>query len=144
MGQEVPSRFEQLWWIEQTAEYLALSTKTLYGWRCRKYATHIRIRQLMGDRFQPAGPADSAAAEVPREGASSGQVNARPCTHPAGVRSFADCRCSDGARDGGGLGQSRVRWVAAKSAARVRHEDEFALGRRVRQQLVSTPGLGQR
>ena len=33
---EVPSRFEQLWSIEQTAEYLALSTKTLYGWRCRK------------------------------------------------------------------------------------------------------------
>ena len=38
MGQgELPSRFEQLWSIEQTAEYLALSTKTLYGWRCRKY-----------------------------------------------------------------------------------------------------------
>jgi hypothetical protein len=29
MEQEVPSRFEQLWSIEQTAEYLALSTKTL-------------------------------------------------------------------------------------------------------------------
>ena len=37
MEQEMPSRFEQLWSIEQTAEYLALSTKTLYGWRCRKY-----------------------------------------------------------------------------------------------------------
>jgi hypothetical protein len=34
MGQEVPSRFEQLWSIDQTAEYMALSTKTLYGWRC--------------------------------------------------------------------------------------------------------------
>ncbi|HEU4511867.1 MAG TPA: helix-turn-helix domain-containing protein [Nocardioidaceae bacterium] len=37
MEQEVPSRFEQLWSIEQTAEHLALSTKTLYDWRCRKY-----------------------------------------------------------------------------------------------------------
>lgn len=37
MEQEVPSRLEQLWSTEQAAEYLALSTKTLYGWRCRKY-----------------------------------------------------------------------------------------------------------
>lgn len=35
--QEVPSRFEQLWSVEQAAEYLAMSVKTLYGWRCRKY-----------------------------------------------------------------------------------------------------------
>ena len=34
---EVPSRLEQLWSIDQAAEYLALSTKTLYGWRTRKY-----------------------------------------------------------------------------------------------------------
>lgn len=34
---EDPSRFEQLWSIEQVADYLALSPKTLYGWRCRKY-----------------------------------------------------------------------------------------------------------
>lgn len=37
MEQQVPSRFEQLMSIEQVADYLALSTKTLYGWRCRKY-----------------------------------------------------------------------------------------------------------
>ena len=37
MEQELTSRFEQLWSIDQTAECLALSTKTLYGWRCRKY-----------------------------------------------------------------------------------------------------------
>jgi hypothetical protein len=37
MEQEVPSRFEQLWSIEKAAEYLDLSPKTLYGWRCRKY-----------------------------------------------------------------------------------------------------------
>jgi excisionase family DNA binding protein len=37
MEPEIPSRFEQLWSIEQAAEYLALSTKTLYGWRCRRY-----------------------------------------------------------------------------------------------------------
>jgi predicted DNA-binding transcriptional regulator AlpA len=37
MQDEVPSRFEQLWSIDQVAQYLALSTKTLYGWRCRKY-----------------------------------------------------------------------------------------------------------
>jgi hypothetical protein len=41
-----PSRFEQLWSIEQTAEYLALSVKTLYGWRCRKYGPpSYRLRQ---------------------------------------------------------------------------------------------------
>jgi predicted DNA-binding transcriptional regulator AlpA len=34
---EVPSRFEQLWSIEQTARYLSMATATLYGWRCRKY-----------------------------------------------------------------------------------------------------------
>jgi predicted DNA-binding transcriptional regulator AlpA len=35
--EEVPSRFETLWSIGQVAEYLAMSTKTLYGWRCRRY-----------------------------------------------------------------------------------------------------------
>jgi excisionase family DNA binding protein len=34
--EEVPSRFEQLWSIQQAADYLALSVDTLYGWRCRK------------------------------------------------------------------------------------------------------------
>ena len=33
--EEVPSRFEQLWSVQQTAEYLALSVDTLYGWRCK-------------------------------------------------------------------------------------------------------------
>jgi predicted DNA-binding transcriptional regulator AlpA len=37
MEEEVPSRFERLWSIDETARYLAMSTKTLYGWRCRKY-----------------------------------------------------------------------------------------------------------
>jgi hypothetical protein len=35
-GGSVPSRFEQLWSVEQTADYLALSVKTLYGWRGRR------------------------------------------------------------------------------------------------------------
>ena len=35
--EQVPSRFEQLWSIEDVAEYLAMSRATLYGWRCRKY-----------------------------------------------------------------------------------------------------------
>lgn len=34
--EEVPSRFEQLWSIDEVAEYLKLSTATLYGWRCRR------------------------------------------------------------------------------------------------------------
>lgn len=37
MAEDVPSRFEQLWGIERTAEYLAVKVSTLYGWRCRKY-----------------------------------------------------------------------------------------------------------
>ena len=37
MEVEVPSRFEQLWTIEEVATYLAMSPQTLYGWRCRKY-----------------------------------------------------------------------------------------------------------
>lgn len=35
--EEIPSRFEQLWSIDQAAAFLQLSPKTLYGWRCRKY-----------------------------------------------------------------------------------------------------------
>lgn len=35
--EEVPSRFEQLWGIEDVSAYLMLSPKTLYGWRCKKY-----------------------------------------------------------------------------------------------------------
>ena len=34
---EVPSRFERLWTIEEVADYLAMSPQTLYGWRCRRY-----------------------------------------------------------------------------------------------------------
>ena len=37
MDNEVPSRFEQLWTIEEVATYLAMSPQTLYGWRYRKY-----------------------------------------------------------------------------------------------------------
>jgi hypothetical protein len=33
----VPSRFESLWTIDETAKYLMLSKQTLYGWRCRRY-----------------------------------------------------------------------------------------------------------
>jgi hypothetical protein len=34
---EVPSRFERLWTIEELAEYLAIPVQTLYGLRCRRY-----------------------------------------------------------------------------------------------------------
>ena len=34
--EDVPSRFEQLWSVEQAADYLKMSVQTLYGWRCRK------------------------------------------------------------------------------------------------------------
>jgi excisionase family DNA binding protein len=37
MEQEIPSRFETLWTIDQVAEYLIMSKTTLYGWRGRKY-----------------------------------------------------------------------------------------------------------
>lgn len=48
----VPSRFERLWSIEQTAEYLALSVKTLYGWRARRYGPpSYRIGNLV--RYRP-------------------------------------------------------------------------------------------
>jgi excisionase family DNA binding protein len=33
---EAPTRSERLWSVEEVAEYLGLSPKTLYGWRCRK------------------------------------------------------------------------------------------------------------
>lgn len=33
---ETPSRFEQLWTVEEAAAYLGLSKKTLYGWRCER------------------------------------------------------------------------------------------------------------
>jgi len=36
VNDEGPSRFEQLWTIEQAAACLMLSKRTLYGWRCRK------------------------------------------------------------------------------------------------------------
>jgi excisionase family DNA binding protein len=35
--EEVPSRFESLLSIDEVAEYLHMSVKTLYGWRCRKF-----------------------------------------------------------------------------------------------------------
>jgi excisionase family DNA binding protein len=34
---EQPSRFEQLWSVEEAAEYLGMAPATLYGWRCRRY-----------------------------------------------------------------------------------------------------------
>jgi hypothetical protein len=45
MEQEVPRKFEQLWSIDQVAEYLAMSPQTLYGWRCRKYAAELQTRE---------------------------------------------------------------------------------------------------
>ena len=49
--EEVPSRFEQLWSVDDVAEYLAISTKTLYGWRCKQFGPpsyrlghHVRYR----------------------------------------------------------------------------------------------------
>ena len=51
-GNSVPSRFEQLWSVEQTAEYLSLSVKTLYGWRGRKYGPpSYRIGNVV--RYRP-------------------------------------------------------------------------------------------
>jgi predicted DNA-binding transcriptional regulator AlpA len=51
-GNSVPSRFEQLWSVEQTAEYLSLSVKTLYGWRGRRYGPpSYRIGNLV--RYRP-------------------------------------------------------------------------------------------
>jgi excisionase family DNA binding protein len=37
MTEDLPTRFEQLWTIEQAAEYLLMSKQTLYGWRCRGF-----------------------------------------------------------------------------------------------------------
>jgi excisionase family DNA binding protein len=37
MTEDLPSRFEQLWTIEQAADYLLMSKQTLYAWRCRGY-----------------------------------------------------------------------------------------------------------
>ena len=37
MPQEIPSRFETLWTVDEAAEYLLMSKQTLYGWRCRGY-----------------------------------------------------------------------------------------------------------
>lgn len=37
MTEEVPSRFEPLWSVDEAAEYMKLSPQTLYGWRCKKY-----------------------------------------------------------------------------------------------------------
>ncbi len=34
---DVPSRFESLWTIDETARFLMLAKQTLYGWRCRGY-----------------------------------------------------------------------------------------------------------
>ena len=48
---EIPSRSEQLWSIQQVAQHLAIPTRTLYSWRCRKYGppsyrlgNHVRYR----------------------------------------------------------------------------------------------------
>lgn len=37
MTEEIPSRFEPLWTIDEAAAYLLMSKQTLYGWRCRGY-----------------------------------------------------------------------------------------------------------
>ncbi len=51
--EDVPSRFEKLWTIEQAAEYLLMSKQTLYGWRCRGYGPpSYRLGNLV--RYRPA------------------------------------------------------------------------------------------
>jgi len=41
MTDDLPSRFERLWTIEQAADYLVMSKQTLYGWRCRGTARPV-------------------------------------------------------------------------------------------------------
>jgi predicted DNA-binding transcriptional regulator AlpA len=49
----VPSRFEQLWSIQETAEYLAISVHTLYGWRTHGYGPpSYRIGSMV--RYRPS------------------------------------------------------------------------------------------
>jgi predicted DNA-binding transcriptional regulator AlpA len=36
MYENEPSRFEPLWSIAETADYLGVATKTLYAWRCHR------------------------------------------------------------------------------------------------------------
>ena len=63
---EVPSRFERLWTMDEVAEYLALSVQTLYGWRCRRYVPpSYRIGNKV--RYRP----DEVAAWVDQNVAAS-------------------------------------------------------------------------
>jgi predicted DNA-binding transcriptional regulator AlpA len=48
-----PSRFEPLWSITTTAEYLGVATKTLYSWRCHRVGPpSYRVGGLV--RYRPA------------------------------------------------------------------------------------------
>ena len=50
--QDSPSRFEPLWSIEETAEYLGVAVKTLYGWRWQKTGpTSYRVGRYV--RYRP-------------------------------------------------------------------------------------------
>jgi excisionase family DNA binding protein len=47
-----PSRFEPLWSITTTAEYLGVAKKTLYAWRCHKVGPQsYRVGGLV--RYRP-------------------------------------------------------------------------------------------
>lgn len=53
----VPSRFEHLWSIDDVADYLGMSVKTLYGWRCRRYGPpSYRLGNKL--RYRPAEVAE--------------------------------------------------------------------------------------
>ncbi len=52
MTQNVPNRFDRLWSIEETAEYLGVAVKTLYGWRWQKIGpTSYRVGRYV--RYRP-------------------------------------------------------------------------------------------
>lgn len=61
--EEIPSRFEPLWNIEDTAAYLGLAVETLYGWRCRKYGPpSYRLGNQV--RYRPDEVAEWVSAQM--------------------------------------------------------------------------------
>jgi excisionase family DNA binding protein len=63
MTEDLPSRFEQMWTIEQAAEYLLMSKQTLYGWRCRGYGPpSYRLGNQV--RYRPAEVRDWVDQQV--------------------------------------------------------------------------------
>ena len=51
--EEIPSRFEPLWSIEDAANYLGVAVKTLYGWRWQNTGPQsYRVGRFV--RYRPA------------------------------------------------------------------------------------------